>query len=99
MEESNKHEDSCIQEDGTDGYKNKESHQLEEQSCKQESCKQEISHEKKSCQQDSGATGMSSSPDMQTATSEIQVEHSMPELAVIQQVDLGSTKELLDSTG
>ena len=99
MEDSNKHEESCIQEDGTDGYKNKESHQLEEQSCKQESCKREISHEKKSCQQDSCATDMSCSPDMQTATSEIQVEHSMPESAVIQQVDLGSIKELLDSPG
>ena len=53
----------------------------------------------KPCQRDSGATGMSCSPDMQNAVSETQVEHSTPEPAVTQQVDLGSIKMLLDSPG
>ena len=43
---------------------------------RKESCKQEKSHKQKSCLQDSGAVGMSDSPDIHNAVPEIKINHS-----------------------
>ena len=53
----------------------------------------------KSCLQDSGAAGMSGTPDIQTAVLQIKTKHSTLERAVTQQVDLGSITKVLDSPG
>ena len=74
QEESQKHNKSRIQEKDC---KHKQSRELEEQSCRQkESCKQEKSHKHKSCLQDSGAVGVSGTPDIHTAVPEIKINHS-----------------------
>ena len=109
-EEYRQQEKSCRQEECRQleesdqqevSHMHKESHPPEEQSDRQEEPRrQEESYKQKTCLLDSGAAGMSGSPDIETVVPEIQVEKSTPEpAAVAEQVDLGSITKVLDSPG
>ena len=104
QEEGHKREE-CHQQEESDqqevSHMHKESHPPEEPSDRQEEPRrQEESYKQKTCLLDSGAAGMSGSPDIQTIVPEIQVENSTPEpAAVAEQVDLGSITKVLDSPG